>query len=119
MQFWRRLGRNGSYLLVFTFMSKTGTDPISSYLHICQSFLKVAVGEKRPTILLLSGSLIYAVCTFAGTAEAVAGKKAESNLSPKAMVQKWIHDLGGTVLTQDNAQTILGDLPRHLTALFC
>ena len=41
------------------------------------------------------------------TASAVAGKKAKPNLAPQAMVEKWIPDLGGNVLTKDNAQTIL------------
>ena len=45
--------------------------------------------------------------TFGCTAVAVAGKKAKPNLAPQDMVKKWIHDLGGTVLTKDNAQTIL------------
>ena len=35
------------------------------------------------------------------------GKKAKSNLAPQAMVEKRIHDLEGTVLAKDNAQTIL------------
>ena len=41
------------------------------------------------------------------TAAAVAGKKAKPNLAPQAMVEKRIHDLGGTFLTKYNAQTIL------------
>ena len=70
-------------------------------------FPKVAVGEKRPSSLMLSGLRFYVLGTFGFTAAAVAGKKAKPNLAPQAMVEKWIHDLGGTVLTKDNAQTIL------------
>ena len=42
-------------------------------------------------------------CTLA----AVAGNEAKPNLAPQAMAEKWIYDLGGTVLTKDNARTIL------------
>ena len=45
--------------------------------------------------------------TFGCTAAAVAGKKAKPNLTPQALVEKWIHDLGGTVLIKINARTIL------------
>ena len=87
-----------------------GTNPIPLYLQVCQKsleFLKFAVGEKRPSSPLLSGLRFYVLGTFGCTAAAVAGKKAKPSLAPKAMVKKWIHDLGGTVLTKDNAQTIL------------
>ena len=87
-----------------------GTNPIPSYLQICQKsieFPKVAVGENRSSSLLLCGLRFYVLGTFGCTAAAVAGKKAKPNLAPQAMVEKWIHDLGGTVLTKDNAQTIL------------
>ena len=85
-------------------------------------FQKVAVVEKRPSSLLLSGLRFFVLGLFGCTAAAGAGKKAKPNLAPQAMVEKWIHVLGGTVLTKDNAQTILGGeggIPRHLTALFC
>ena len=49
----------------------------------------------------------YLLGFFRCTAAAVAGKKAKPNLAPQAMVEKWIHDFGGTYLTKDNAQTIL------------
>ena len=86
-----------------------GTNPIPSYLPLCQKsleFPKIAVGEKRPSSLLLSGLRFHVLGTFRCTAAAVAGKKAKPNLTPQAMVEKWIHDLEGTVLTKDKAQTI-------------
>ena len=88
-----------------------GTNPIPWYLQICQKsleFQKVAVVEKRPSSLLLSGLRFFVLGLFGCTAAAGAGKKAKPNLAPQAMVEKWIHVLGGTVLTKDNAQTILG-----------
>ena len=80
------------------------------YLKICQKslvFPKLAVGEKRQSSLLLSRLQFYVLGTFGCTAAAVAGKKTKPNLAPQAMVEKWIHDSGGTVLPKDNAQTIL------------
>ena len=50
------------------------------------------------------------------TAAAVAGKKAEPNLVPRAMAEKWIHDLEGTVLTKDHAQK---NFQRHSKTLNC
>ena len=87
-----------------------GTNPIPSYLQICQKnleFPKVAVSKKRPSSLLLSGLRFYVLGTFGCTRAAIAGKKAKPNLAPQAMVEKRIHDLGGIVLTKDNAQTNL------------
>ena len=81
-----------------------GTNPILSYLQISQKsleFPKIAVGEKRPSSLLLSGLRFYVLGTFGCLAAAVAGKKTISNL------EWWKNDIGGTVLTKDNAQTIL------------
>ena len=72
------------------------TNPIPSCLQICQKnldFPKVAVGEKRPSNLLLSGLRFYVLGTFGCTAAAIAGKKAKLNLVPQAIVEKWIHDL--------------------------
>ena len=72
-----------------------GTNPILSFLQICQKnleFPKVAVGEKRPFSLLLSGLQVYVLGTFGCTAAAVAGKKAKPNLAPHAMVKKRILD---------------------------
>ena len=51
-------------------------------------FPKVAVGEKRPSSLMLSGLRFYVLGTFGFTAAAVAGKKAKPNLAPQAMVEK-------------------------------
>ena len=68
---------------------------------------EVAVGDKRPSSLLLFGLRFYVLGTFGCTAAADAGKKAKPNLAPQTLVEKWIYDLGGTVLTKDNAQTIL------------
>ena len=87
-----------------------GTNPIPSYIEICQKILefhKIAVGGKSLSSLLLSGLRFFVLGTFGCTAEAVAGKKAKRNLAPQTMVEKWIHGFGGTVLTKDNAQTIL------------
>ena len=92
----RRLGRNGSNPFVFTNIIQKNLD-----------FPKVAVGEKRPSNLLLSGLRFDVLGTFGCTAAAVAGKRAKLNLVSQAIVEKWIHGLGGTVLTKDNAQTIL------------
>ena len=86
-----------------------GTNSIPSYLQICQKslkFPKAAVREKRPSILLLSGLRFHVLGTFGCTATAVEGKKAKPNHAPQAMVEKWIHDLEGTVLTKDIVQTI-------------
>ena len=87
-----------------------GTNPTPSYLQICQKnleFPKVAVGEKLPFSLLLYGLRFYVLGASGCTAVAVARKKAKPNLAPQAMVEKWIHDLDGTVLNKDNAQTNL------------
>ena len=92
-----------------------GTNPILLYLQICQKNLelpKIAVGENRQSSLLLSGLRFYVLDTFGCTGAAVAGKKAKPNLAPQAMMEKWIHGLGGTVLTKDNAQTILWGLSK-------
>ena len=67
-----------------------GTNPIQSYLQICQKnleFPKVAAGEMRPSSLLLSGLRFYVLGSFGFTAAAVAGKKVKSNLAPQAMVE--------------------------------
>ena len=80
---------------------------IYKYVKKNLEFPKNAVGEKRPSSLLLSGLRFYVLGTFGCTAAAAAGKKAKPNLAPQAVVEKWIHDLGGTVLTKDNARTIL------------
>ena len=87
-----------------------GTNPIPSYLQICQKsleFPKVAVGEKHASSLRLSALRFYVLGAFGCTSAAVAGKKAKPNLASQAMVEKWAHDLGGTVLTKENAQTNL------------
>ena len=52
-----------------------GTHHIPSYLHKCQKsldFLKVAVGEKRPSSLLLYGLRFHVLGTFGCTASTVA-----------------------------------------------
>ena len=59
-------------------------------------FPKVAVGEKRPSNLLLSGLRFDVLGTFGCTAAGVAGKRAKLNLVSQAIV-----------LTKDNTQTIL------------
>ena len=64
-------------------------------------------GEKRSSSLLLFDLRFYMLGTFGRRASAVAGKRTEPNLARQAVVEKWTHDLGGTVLTKDNAQTIL------------
>ena len=56
---------------------------------------------------MFSGLRFYVLGVFGCTAAAVVGKKAKPSLAPQAMVEKWIHDLGGTVLTKDDARTIL------------
>ena len=78
-----------------SFLSNAGdvlgrTNPTPSYLQICQKnleFPKVAVGEKRPFSLLLSGLRFYVLDASGCTAVAVAGKKAKPNLAPQAMVE--------------------------------
>ena len=72
----RRLGRNQSYPVVFTNMSKN------------LEFPKIAVCEKRSSSLLLSGLRSHVLGTFGCTAAAVAAKKAKLNLAPQAMVEK-------------------------------
>ena len=64
-------------------------------------------GEKRSSSLLLFDLRFYMLGTFGRRAAAVEGKRTEPNLAPQAVVENGIHDLGGTVLTKDNAQTIL------------
>ena len=48
----------------------------------------------------------YGLGTFGRTAAAVAGEKAEPNLAPQSFAEKWIHDIGGTILSRANAQNI-------------
>ena len=67
-----------------------GTNPILLYLQICQKNLelpKLAVGENRQSSLLLSGLRFYVLDTFGCTGAAVAGKKANPNLAPQAMME--------------------------------
>ena len=87
-----------------------GTNPIPSSLQISQKsleFPKVAVSEKNSSSLLLSGLQFYVLGALGCTMAAVVGKEAKPNLAPQAIAEKWIFHLGGTVLTKDNAQTIL------------
>ena len=59
-----------------------GNNPIPSYLQTCQKNLeipKIAVGEKRPSSLMLSVLQFYELGTFRCTEAAVAGKKTESS----------------------------------------
>ena len=48
---------------------------------------KVAAAEKRPSSLLLFGLRFYVLGALGCTAAAVAGKKADPNLAPQAMVK--------------------------------
>ena len=69
-----------------------GTNPIPSYLQMCQKnldFPKVAVGENLPSSLLLSGLRFYVFGSFGCTLAAVAGNKAKPNLAPQTYGGKW------------------------------
>ena len=67
-----------------------GTNPIPSYLQICQKcleFPKFAIGEKRPFSLLLCGLQFYVMGNFGCPAAAFAGNKVKPNLAPQALVE--------------------------------
>ena len=98
-----------------------GTNPTPSYLQICQKrleFSKDAIGEKRPSSLLLSGLQFYVLRTFGGTAAAVARNK-QTKSSTTSQLEKWIHDLGGTFLTKYNAETNLQGHSKTVNCLLC
>ena len=85
-----------------------GKNPFHSYIQICQKnldFLENAVGEKRPSSLQIFGLRIYGLGLFGRTAAAVGGQKAEPNLAPQSFAEKWIQDIGNTILSTANRGT--------------
>jgi hypothetical protein len=81
--------------------------PSPSYLEICKEPCEpptIPVGESRES--MLAGLRFFVAGFFTGTRAVTAGKSRTPNLSPHDMVEHWIRQLGGEILSKDSLEIL-------------
>lgn len=97
--------------------------PRKSYRDICQTPYctpTINVGKARPRHSLLSGLRFLVTGSYAGTTAVTAGAERTPSVSPQAMVEEWIRELGGVVIQRGAAESLYyhySRTPNHFIVL--